>query len=134
MKIFKYRTHDIGKNYVKSASAFKKLAERSDMYNLDYSINALHEHYYHSTYGQRSYKEKYGKEEPDRKTNAYAYGEFVFNLTTDMIKEDLQRGDMCRAEIMFDYSLPFLLRDFVKNCDVVVGEWFLATKDNINDM
>jgi hypothetical protein len=131
VKIFNRKKYEIGKKYVKSASAFKKLAERSGMKGLDFSLEAMYEHYYHSTYGQCSYKERYGKEEPDRSTNAYAYGEFVFNLTTAMIQEDLQRGDVCRAEFMYDYALPFLLRDFAKNCDVVPKPWFLATSKNV---
>lgn len=113
----------------------KKLAERSGMSGLDFSSVAMYEHYYYSSYGHRAYRDEYGREEPDRSINAYAYGEFIFNLTTAMLQEDLVRGDVCRAEFIYDYSLPFLLRDFAKHCDCIPKPWFLATNENVkNDL
>lgn len=114
MKIFNFKKQKIGKNYIKSASAYKMLARKSNIDSLDFSLDALYEHYYYGTYGADQYKQKYNKEEPDRRTNGYAYGEFMFDLTLKAIQEDLSDGHVCKIEFIYDYSIPWLLRHKIK--------------------
>lgn len=118
MKVFNYRNHNIGKKYVTSASAYKMLTRKTGQTGLNFSPAALYENYYYGTHGKKAYKDLYGREEPDRKSNGYAYGEFLYDLTLAAISEDLKDGYLCKAEFIFDYGIPAKLRAAIKDMRV----------------
>lgn len=90
MKLFHKRTVGVSKKYAVKAALFRRLASNmGDKHSPAFSRENLIAHYQY---------ESLGGTEPDKKTNGYAAGKFMFDITVSNIIESIKAGEFLACE------------------------------------
>lgn len=93
MKTFKHPR--ITKRFALRAAAYRRSAKANGQQKMSFTIEDLDELFLFESCGvrNRSFDEM-------KRTNGFAYGKWVRDLSVAMMLDDISRGDFCKAEFL----------------------------------